>query len=153
MAANTDFTAGQILTAAQQNNFPRGQMAYVESTTAAFPIGAEQVQLTTPSFTAVAGRRYKITYYEPAMANNSGGTPVNVMRIRLTNITGTILQSGSNAVVTTNGRISPCITRVVTLSAGATVLVATMASVGNVGICNRDADNIACLIVEDIGSA
>ena len=66
---NTTFTAGSILTAAQQNRFPRGIMAYATT--------ASNAGLTTTvadlglslSFTAVANRYYKYTF--AAYASNA----------------------------------------------------------------------------------
>jgi hypothetical protein len=156
MPANTNFTAGQVLTAAQQNNFPRGQMVYTENTTAQFPIGTEAVAITTASFTAVANRRYRITYFEPGLQNNSGGTPVNTMRIRLSSISGTILVEGYNTIPGATagaGRLQQTLSRVVQFSAGGVVLVATLASPGNVMVANRGPEAAAHLLVEDIGLA
>jgi hypothetical protein len=150
---NTNFTAGAVLTADQQNRFPRGVVAYGENTTSQFPIGNETVTITLGAFTAVANRYYRITYYEPELANNSGGTPINTMRIRLSSVSGTVLQTGSTDIITTNGRQSASITRLVTFSAGSTVLVATLASVGNVAIANRGTEAPAVLMVEDVGPA
>jgi hypothetical protein len=155
MPANTNFTAGQILTAAQQNNFPRGQMVYAENTTSQFPIGTEAVTITTSSFTAVANRRYRITYFEPGLQNNSGGTPINTMRIRLSSVSGTILLEGSNTVPGSagSGRLNSTISRVVQFSSGGVILVATLASPGNVMVANRGPEAAAHLLVEDLGLA
>ncbi len=58
---NTDFSAGAVLLASQQNRFPRGVMAFTKAT-ASGSINSEQVQITGSSFTAVANRYYKITF-------------------------------------------------------------------------------------------
>lgn len=63
ISPNTDFSAGAVLTSAQQNRFPRGVMGYsarVSSfsvTTTATDVGA------SVTFTAVANRYYKYTAY------------------------------------------------------------------------------------------
>jgi len=64
MPANTDFTAGQVLTAAQQNNFPRGLMGSVTRTTSVTALGTAVADITGMSitFTAVTGRNYKATW-------------------------------------------------------------------------------------------
>lgn len=59
---NTDFSSGAVLTAAQQNRFPRGVMAYSTKTTdyAATTTMAD-IGLSA-TFTAVANRYYKYTF-------------------------------------------------------------------------------------------
>ena len=88
---NTDFTAGQVLTAAEQNRFPRGIVAFVESTSSSGAITAQTVTLTAPAFTAVANRYYKITYFEPVL-QPSGPPGFITARLRLNNVSGTELQ-------------------------------------------------------------
>lgn len=57
---NTDFTAGQILTAAQQNRFPRGAMGYASST-ANLSLTTTSQDVLSLTFTAVTGRLYRAT--------------------------------------------------------------------------------------------
>jgi hypothetical protein len=63
VSPNTNFTSGQILTAQQQNNFPRGVMGYAIST-ANTSVTATEADVTgmTATFTAVANRLYKATF-------------------------------------------------------------------------------------------
>jgi hypothetical protein len=63
VSPNTNFTAGQILTAAQQNNFPRGVMGYAIST-ANMALTTTEADITgmTATFTAVANRLYRATF-------------------------------------------------------------------------------------------
>jgi hypothetical protein len=154
---NTNFTAGAILTADQQNRFPRGVMAYAESTTN-YTLTASTAIATgmTVSFTAVAGRYYKITYVEPqAQTNNitSGNTRTS---IRLTNAGGTqfaitILQNETAAAI--NGTLT-C-DAIVTLSAGATTIVgcAITSSTSGGPALLRGATSPSFIVVEDIGPA
>jgi hypothetical protein len=72
ISPNVDFTSGQVLTAAQQNQFPRGIVAQVSETANGTALPTEQVTLTASTFTAVANRYYRITYFEP-IAQNPGG--------------------------------------------------------------------------------
>ena len=62
---NTDFTVGQVLTAAQQNRFPRGVMALATTTTGSQSGVSTVVDITGMSvtFTAVASRNYKVSYH------------------------------------------------------------------------------------------
>lgn len=58
---NTAFTAGAVLTAAQQNRFPRGVMGEASRTTIMTLTGSYQTVLSF-SFAASAGRLYKLTF-------------------------------------------------------------------------------------------
>lgn len=63
---NTDFTTGAILTAAQQNRFPRGVMGTQTLTTAfatTAPNTTAQDSGMTLTFTEQSGRIYRITAY------------------------------------------------------------------------------------------
>jgi hypothetical protein len=146
---NTDFTAGAILTAAQQNRFPRGVMQRVTSV-ATTTGGAEVVTLTLPSFTAVANRFYRITYFEPYYETVAGSIEINA-RIRLTNISGTVLARGTTFESSAGeGQVQAVF--VGTLTAGATVIVATIQSSGTTFFYG-DATYNRLLWVEDIGPA
>jgi hypothetical protein len=150
---NTNFTAGQVLTADQANRWPRGVMA-LDEPTANILFGAETVTATTATFTAVANRYYKITYFEPKMPYVQAGNST-VMRIRLTNVTGTVLQVST--VINQDGganAFGPTLcTTVVTFSAGNTVIVGTLTSPGLAVTAERAATSPALLLVEDIGPA
>jgi hypothetical protein len=146
---NTTFTIGAVLTAAQQNNFPRGIMTYVQSTTSSSSYTSETLQLTTPSFTAVANRYYKITYFEPYVYK-SGSSGTSLQRLRLTNIAGTNYQSTYvvQSVGAGNFMIAEYVT---TFSAGSTVIVGTTQSGSGTNQNFRAATYPAFLVVEDIG--
>jgi hypothetical protein len=145
---NTDFTAGAVLTAAQQNRFPRGVMAY-NTATSAVAVTSEAVQITSSSFTAVASRYYKIRYYEPELPFASLTTAS--MRLRLTSISGTVLQLSRVNASATYAEFGVC-EIVTTLTAGSTVIVATLAY-GSSNTPVRGATQPAFLLVEDIGPA
>ena len=130
-----------------------GVVALTTSNSNSATITSEAVTLTSSSFTAVANRYYRITYYEPVV--QSTGSPVYlIFRIRLTNISGTILQRADIESTGTDGQIVP-LQIVTTLTAGATTVCGTAAAAsgsillyGNSGISvNRQ------IIVEDIGPA
>ena len=154
---NTDFTAGQVLTAAEQNRFPRGIVAQASTTTSDTNItSTETVQLTASSFTAVANRYYKITYYEPQAIPAAGVPNFIQLRIRLTNTTGTNYATGLNQADTNTSPAvgaSVTVTAITTLSAGSTTIVATALVNGGTGTNARGSGQPAFLIVEDIGPA
>jgi hypothetical protein len=136
-----------VLTAAQQNNFPRGVMALNSATATDATITAEEVQITGSSFTAVAGRNYKITYFEP---NPTGGTGYFAFRIRQTNLAGTVLNTAYQTAGASIERQSHLIW-VGTFSAGTVNVVATAQQTAGTGSLVRASTVVAYLLVEDIG--
>ena len=151
---NTDFTSGSVLTAAQQNRFPRGIMAFVQSTTSDTTITAEEIQLTSASFTAVANRYYRITYYEPQIVTPATAGAFVTSGIRLTNLAGTRYQTGimQNAPAT-GVNFSMTTVWVGTLTAGSTVIVSTLTCSSGTAGATRSATAPGQLTVEDIGPA
>lgn len=149
---NTNFSAGAVYTAAQANRFPRGIMAYNAVTTSDATVTAEELMIAGSSFTAVANRYYRITYLEPSMASTVGSA-VFTMRIRQTNLAGAIqnevrvLNPSASVSIPTSGICQA----VVTLAAGATTMVATLACTAGTGQAQRSGSIIAFLLVEDIG--
>jgi hypothetical protein len=154
---NTDFTAGQVLTAAEQNRFPRGIVAQAESTTSSASITtSETVLLTASTFTAVANRYYKITYYEPMIQSSVTAPGYMTFRIRLTNTSGTTYQYADVEPVGggSDGQIVQ-VQVITTLTAGSTVIVGTgrassqsFVAFGNAGVGAKRQ-----IYVEDIGPA
>ena len=153
ISPNTDFTSGQILTATQQNQFPRGVMALTTVAISDNTITAEEVQITGASFTAVANRYYKVTYFEPD-PNSVTATGFLAARIRSTNLAGTSRQI-SYTQLPTAGITNSSITSVWigTLTAGTQNFVATLQSGAGTAAASRAADTFAFLLVEDIGPA
>jgi hypothetical protein len=153
---NTDFTTGAVYTADQANRFPRGIVAEATSNTSSGAIGtSETVTLTSSSFTAVANRYYKITYNEPVV-QASGPPGFMTFRIRLTNISGTVLQYVDAEPVVSTGSDGQVVTLLVmtTLTAGSTVIVATARANSSTLTCYGGAPGVVRqLIIEDIGPA
>jgi hypothetical protein len=147
---NTDFTAGAILTAAQQNRFPRGVMA-LDSKTTGDSFTVEEVE-NTVTFTAVANRNYKITYFEPKMFGSTSPQAEVTSRIRLTNISGTIQGSTVSPAGSAYGQ-SNTLSIVKTFSAGSVTLVATLQIASGTGQAERGATQPNMFLVEDIGPA
>ena len=152
MALNTNFTVGQILTAQQQNNFPRGLVSVTPVITTSAAVSVETLRLTSPSFTAVANRYYRISYYEPACQFVSGTVNGFDLKIRLTNSAGTVYQLANPKIASAGANAGFC-SIVTTLTAGATVFVATFQPTGGgTGQCFGSATAVAQLVIEDIGS-
>ena len=154
---NTDFVSGAILTAQQQNNFPRGVMATASSTTN-YTVTTSVVISTgmTVTFTAVANRNYRVTYYEPQVQSPSVNGSLVSVQIRLTNAAGTQLQAG---IVQTNAASviseSLTVTYIGTLTAGSVTIVGTASASTTTGAptLSRQATLPAQITVEDIGTA
>ena len=150
---NTDFTTRQVLTADQANRWPRGIVAFAENISTSPAITGESVQITGTSFTAVANRYYKVTYYE-ADVNAGTTTSYAISRIRMTNISGSIKQTGYTQLPTastTNAIMN--LVWVGTLSAGVTNFVGTQQTQTGTSFASRSADLRSFLMVEDIGPA
>jgi hypothetical protein len=151
ISPNVNFVSGAILTATQQNQFPRGIVAFAESIISDTTITAEEIQLTASTFTAVANRYYRITYYEPQVALNNNETATS--RIRLTNLAGTQYQLGK--LRGSGSPLSDFMTTVWvgTLTAGSTVIVATLQSSSGTATATRSATQPAQITIEDLGPA
>jgi hypothetical protein len=151
ISPNTTFTAS-VLTTTQMNALPFGVVAYAQTTTSDTTITAEEIQLTSSSFTAIANRYYRISYYEPQMAPASGGFAVAY--IRKTNLAGTelergIVQSPSGSAL----NATLCVSVITTFTAGSTVVIGSIASGSGTSTANRGATYPAWILVEDIGPA
>ena len=145
---NTQFSSGAVYTADQANRFPRGIMQYNTASSSDSSVTAEEIQITLASFTAVANRFYRISYYEPGFGSSVAAAMT--MRIRLTNISGAIQQQGivyNTGAQQQNGFIQ----NIVTFTAGSVVLVATLQNSAGTGSANRSGTAQAILLVEDIG--
>jgi hypothetical protein len=129
-------------------------MARNEVTANDATITVEETQITGSSFTAVANRYYRITYYEPQIGLPATAGAFAIARIRLTNLTGTQLQLGivQNAPATGVSYSQPTVW-VGTLTAGSTVIVGTLACSSGTATATRSATQPAQLTVEDIGPA
>ena len=148
---NTDFVAGAILTAAQQNRFPRGIMTVAENTTSSGAITAEAIQVTAPAFTAVANRYYLIQYVEQDLFRSAGSAIQ--MRIRLTNLAGAIQTFSQDISGTVNINNAMTTSRVMTFTAGSVVLVGTLQCGGAGTIATRGVAQPAYILVTDLGPA
>jgi hypothetical protein len=157
ISPNDNFTAGQILTATECNNFPRGVMALATSTTSYTLTTTETIATgMTVTFTPVLNRYYRITYFEP-QAQTATFAANTQLTLRLTNATGTVLQNTifqneSNAL-DQQGII--CIVTTTFASAVSTVVVGTAkcSLVTGGPQLIRDSTRKAQLLIEDIGPA
>jgi len=144
LAVTGDITRGGV-------SLPRGVMAFTKATTSG-SINSEQVQITGSSFTAVANRYYKITYYEPSLNSAFSETDTAIGRIRLTNLAGAVQQTANSFVWYTPTPEDMTCVAVTTLTAGTVNLVATLQPSNFPIQATRSATQYAFLLVEDIGA-
>jgi hypothetical protein len=130
-------------------NLPWGMQTYTTATTNDLTITTEELQITGSSFTAVTGRLYRITYYEPELYGSTSYMQVN---IRNTNISGAIRQL-HYVQLNGNNNVPSHLIWIGTLTAGATNFVATLSSYSGTGAAYRAANQVAYLAVEDVGPA
>ena len=155
ISPNDTFLAGQVLTAQECNNFPRGVMA-TASSTANYTLTTSAVIATgmTVTFTAVTGRNYRITYFEPeAQTPNIAGS--STASIKITNAAGTRLTLGKVSTVSTLMTGTLTVVYVGTLTAGSITIVGTAETSSTSGAPSfvRSATSPAQITVEDIGTA
>ena len=147
-AAGTNTT--QLATMASKPwNTAWGMQTYTTATTNDLTITGEELQITGSSFTAVTGRLYRITYYEPELYGSTSYMQVN---IRNTSISGAIRQL-HYVQLNGNNNVPSHLIWIGTLTAGATNFVATLSSYSGTGAAYRAANQVAYLAVEDIGPA
>jgi len=152
---NTDFSSGQVLTAAAQNKFPRGIIALATSSTN-YTLTTSAVIATgmTVTFIPVANRYYKITYIEPQAGTPAVAGGFTTATIRLTSATGTQLAQSviqTSAASSIGGSV--ICQYLYSGSAVSTTIVGCGATSSTTGapVFTRGATNLASLLVEDIG--
>jgi hypothetical protein len=121
--------------------------SYVLTTSAVIATGM------TVTFTAVANRNYRITYYEPDAQTSSSGGSTSTASIKITNAAGTRLTLGkvSNSATGYPVGFALCVVYVGTLTAGSITIVGTAETSTVGGSFVRSATSPAQITVEDIG--
>jgi homogentisate 1,2-dioxygenase len=151
IAPNTTFVSGAILTAAQQNAFAFGTMAYSSNNSSnVLGITTITTTFTMSSFTAIANRNYKITYFEPVMFCSSGsGEGTLTIKNGATTLATTIL------TLNVNNSAGAVLQTITTFTAGATTLTTALTYTTGTGTmtAGRNATRVAFALVEDIGPA
>ena len=107
----------------------------------------ETTILTATAFTAVASRYYRITFFEPSLANTAIGT--TTLKIKQG---ATILQQGIVANVAATTGYAGTISVVETFTAGSVTITATAQSSAT-GSAQASATYPGYLLIEDIGPA
>lgn len=146
IAPNDNFIVGQVLTAAECNAFPRGVMAFGQSTTD-ITFTTETSIIILAAFTAVANRYYRITFYQPSMDNAAAGYAV--MKIKQST---TVLNSCNAQQYNAGTGYEGICVAVSTFAAGSVILSGTLTST-TTGSTNNTATQYGFMLVEDIGPA
>jgi hypothetical protein len=153
---NVDFVSGAIYTASQANKFPRGIMDYA-GMSSNYVLTTSAVALTTVTFTAVANRAYKFTYFEPKAQTGSGAGNSTTLQIRTgATAAGTLLAEGllqNSAAAQITGSVTVSYIANATLAAGSLTFNVSALTSSTTGAPNlvRAATSRAFLLVEDLG--
>jgi hypothetical protein len=154
---NVTFVAGAIFTASQANRLPFGIVAKATSTTN-YTLTTTMTATTGMSvtWTAIANRNYKITYYEPYVETTSAASGQTNLKIFQTSTAGTQINQGwvsNSAAVKIVG--SANVVTVSTFSATSITVIGAAATSSTTGtpLLGRNLFFPAQLIVEDMGPA
>jgi len=146
---NTTFTAGNVFTAGQANNFPRGLMAApATSTTSDTTITSEEIMLTY-TFSQVNGRSYLLQYFEPSLTCTAAGT---ITARITTGVAGTPYNSSTSplAILISN---TASVTTVYTAGTSASLTIyATLPASTGTGTATRSATRFPQLYAVDLGT-
>jgi len=155
---NVTFVAGAVYTAAQANRLPFGIVAKATSTTN-YTLTTTMTATTgmTVTWTAIANRNYKITYYEPVVETTSAASGQTNLKLFQTNTAGTQLNQGfvsNSAAVKVLGSAN-VVTVNANFSAGSITVIgaANTTSITGTPVLQRNLFYVSSLIVEDMGPA
>ncbi len=157
ISPNVTFVSGAVFTATQANQYPFGIVAKATSTTN-YTLTTSMTATTgmTVTFTAIANRNYKITYYEPIVETTSAASGQTNIKIFQTNTAGNQFTStvlGNSAAVKILGTINAV--SVNTFSAGSVTIIgaANTSSTTGTPVLQRNLFFPSLLLVEDLGPA
>jgi len=157
ISPNVTFVSGAVFTATQANQFPFGIVAKATSTTN-YTLTTTMTATTGMSvtWTAIANRNYKITYYEPIVETTSAASGQTNIKIFQTNTAGNQITStflGNSAAVKILGTINAV--SVNAFSAGSVTIIgaANTTSITGTPLLQRNLFFPSLLLVEDMGPA
>lgn len=150
VSPNTNFTSGQILTAQQANNWPRGVMGYFVST-ANSAIGATAADITGASitFTAEANRLYRALFTCDFSLTNAAA----LAGFYFTNSAGTSIQNIANTVSTNGGFAQITLQYLFTTTAGSVTRKMQCDVSAGTGTIRGTAGQVYMFSIEDMGPA
>ena len=151
MAANTTFTTGAVLTAAQMNNLPWGVVGTAVRTAGDLTITTTNQDLTGMSitFTAVAGRLYRASWGANALKNTTAG----YIQISFTDSTPTLYGFSLTYGVNGNYVNLSGVSVISGLTAGSKTFKLRGITENNTATLLAQATGPLQFIIEDIGAA
>jgi len=155
VSPNVDFVSGAILTASQQNKFGRGIVGIAQMSSN-YTLTTSAVALTSVTWTAVANRYYKVTYFEPEAQTSTVSASTTTLQIRAgATAAGAELSSGmitTSAAVKVQGAITVSyITDTYTAGSQTVNAAARSSSTTGAPLLVRSATSRGFLLVEDLG--
>jgi hypothetical protein len=153
---NVDFSAGSVLLASQQNRLPRGVMQFASSSTN-YTLTATDTIATgmSATFTAVVGRYYRITYYEPQVQTPAAVSGFVNLSIKQDSAVGATVNYGrlttSAALMITGNVNTVAVVNYATAGSKVVVGVASVNVTTGAPTLQRSAQQPAFILVEDIG--
>jgi hypothetical protein len=151
---NTNFTSGAILTAAQQNRFPRGVMGQV-TRTSNYTLTAVETVIPTMSitFTAEAGRVYVGHFKSLIVKSVAAGQTVTLMNKIVGGVTTTLGVCVVTSSTSTANDSHILTVPILGLAAGSVTIEVQAAYIDNGGTLTGSSTNIMFFYVEDLGPA
>ena len=149
---NTNFSSGAVLTAAQQNRFPRGVMGAVYRTAGNVAITNVVGDITgmTVTFTAEASRTYKATWTVTGPKDTANGWVAAYLTNSANTIFGAVYQTGF--IVLGSGYVNLSgITYFSNLTAGSQTLKLRAQAESNSATILASGTNPCVLMIEDCG--
>lgn len=148
VSPNTDFTSGQIYTAQQANNFPRGVMGYAKGSTArTMTTSPADITDMTVTFTAVANRLYKATWSCFVLQTDALSRAI----FDIVQGASTVINTMQNTVPNNNGYATITFSALFTATAGSTTIKINGSVTGGTATIQGGAVASHSLIIEDVG--
>jgi len=148
VSPNTNFTSGQILTAQQANNWPRGVMGYYISTgNSAISTVTTDVTGTSITFTAEANRLYRATFICDFTLNTAN----SITGFYIADSANNLLQSIADTVSTANGFSQVTLQLLFTASAGSVTRKVRCDTSAGSGSVRGTSGAVYMFSIEDMG--
>ena len=130
---------------------PRGVVSYTTKTSSATSFTGTQVkQIDANTFTAVTGRSYKISYYEPALYGSLDAS-YTLKIYQGTTVSGTVLNTSTTFAQTLGYPGHGLCIAIVTNLSGTINLIGALSCTAGTGEAIRSSTEYAFILVEDLG--
>lgn len=151
MTINSTFNVGATLTAAQQNNFPRGLAADIKKSETTDTYTTTEKAMLAITFSQVSGRNYLITFIEPNLAGTAATTGTYRFR-EGAGVAGSIYNTFRTQIaIATNTTATFQYVLAATTSGSLTIQATATAGTGTV-TATRSSSQICNMFVTDLGT-